>query len=296
MPGRRDPGRRAGRHLSRYARRAPRGAADRRPTARRGRQHNADRQVARHGRRRRSGGARSSRDRPRPAPRRGPGRLRRRATACSSSIGDRPLHEIVTIRQYRRKRDFATDEASRRAEPRRGPDHRRRAHRRSLHRARSRADPRSGVGTRAAPRLARRAAGPLADRRIEAGPRDGRGGRGREANAPPGRRAAADAERPSDARAAPGARSGSRADLASAAVRAEPPSPRPVVGGRAAEPAGRRGPSPPRCRARPAAARAGRPECADPSPSPTASSSREDPGGHESDLEGDEPDEPDEVR
>jgi len=27
-------------------------------------------------------------------------------------IGDRPLHEIVTIRQHRRKRDFATDEAS----------------------------------------------------------------------------------------------------------------------------------------------------------------------------------------
>ncbi len=27
-------------------------------------------------------------------------------------IGDRPLHEVVTIRQYRRKRDFATDEAS----------------------------------------------------------------------------------------------------------------------------------------------------------------------------------------
>ena len=27
-------------------------------------------------------------------------------------IGDRPLHEIVTIRQYRRKRDFATDEAA----------------------------------------------------------------------------------------------------------------------------------------------------------------------------------------
>jgi len=31
-------------------------------------------------------------------------------------IGDQPLHEIVTIRQHRRKRDFATDEVRNRAE------------------------------------------------------------------------------------------------------------------------------------------------------------------------------------
>ena len=59
---RRDPRRRTGRHLSRYARRDPRRAADRGPAARRGRQHDAHCQVARARSTGPTGGARSSRD------------------------------------------------------------------------------------------------------------------------------------------------------------------------------------------------------------------------------------------